>query len=180
MGQSLCSVPQSCPTLCNPMHCSTPGFLVQQLLELTQTHVHQSVMPSNHVILCCPLLLLPSIFPSIRVFSNESVLYIRWPKYQRFSFSISPSNEYLRLISFRMDWFNLLEVHGLSRVFSNTTVQEHQAQLCVMVQLSYPYRATGKTKTLTRWTFVDKVMSPLFLICCLGWSQLFFQRTSVF
>jgi len=86
----------------------------------------KSVMPSNHLILCCPLLLLPSIFPSIRVFSNESVLPIRWPKYWNFSFSISPSNEYLGLISFRIDWFDLLAVQGLSRVYSNTTVQKHQ------------------------------------------------------
>ena len=86
----------------------------------------KSVMPSNHLILCCPLLLLPSTFPSIRVFSNESVLPIRWPKYWSFSFSISPSNEYSGLISFRMDWLDLLAVQGLSRVFSNTTVQKHQ------------------------------------------------------
>ena len=86
----------------------------------------ESVMPSNHLILCHPLLLLPSIFPSIRVFSNESTLCIRWPKYWSFSFSISPSNEYLGLISFRMDWLDLLAVQGLSRVFSNTTVQKHQ------------------------------------------------------
>ena len=86
----------------------------------------KSVMPSNHLILCCPLLLLPSIFPSIRVFSNESVLPIRWPKYWNFSFSISPSNECLGLISFRIDWFDLLAVQGLSRVYSNTTVQKHQ------------------------------------------------------
>ena len=86
----------------------------------------KSVMPSNHLILCCPLLLLPSTFPSIRVFSNESVLPIKWPKYWSFSFSISPSNEYSGLISFRMDWLDLLAVQGLSRVFSNTTVQKHQ------------------------------------------------------
>ena len=86
----------------------------------------KSVMPSNHLILCCPLLLLPSIFPSIRVFSNESVLHIKWPKYWSFSFSISPSNEYSGLISFRIDWFDLLHFKGLSRVFSNTTVQKHR------------------------------------------------------
>ena len=94
----------------------------------------ESVMPSYHLTLCHSPLLLPSVFPSIRVFSSESVLHIRWPKYWSFSFSISPSNEYLRLISFRMDWFNLLEVHGLSRVFSNTTVQKHQF---FSAQLSY-------------------------------------------
>ena len=102
------SVTQSCPTLCDPMNCSTPGLPVQnQLPESTQTHVIESVMPSNHLILCPPLLLLPSIFPSIRVFSNESVLRIRWPKYWSFSFSISPSNEYSGLISFKMYWLDL-------------------------------------------------------------------------
>ena len=97
--------------LCDPMDCRTPGLPVHhQLLEFTQTHISiESVMPSNHLILCCPLLLLPSIYPSIRVFSNESVC-IRWPKYWSFSFSISPSNEYLGLISFRMDWLDLLAV----------------------------------------------------------------------
>ena len=102
-GGEFSSVAQSCPTLCEPMDCSTPGLPVHHpLLELTQTHVHQAVMPSNHLILCCPLLFLPSIFPSIRVFSNESVLHIRWPKYWSFSFSITPSNEYSGLISFRI------------------------------------------------------------------------------
>ena len=110
-----------------PHYCSTPGLPVhRQLPESTQTHVHKSVMPSNHLILCHPLLLLPSIFPSIRVFSKESVLCIRWPKCWSFSFSISPSNEYSGLISFRMDWLDLLAVQGLSRVFCNTTVQKHQ------------------------------------------------------
>ena len=95
-----------------PWTCSTPGFPVHhQIRELTQTHVIESVIPSNHLILCCPLLL-PSIFPSIRVFSNESVLRIQWPKYWSFSFSISPSNEYSGLISFRIDWFDLLAVQG--------------------------------------------------------------------
>ena len=107
------SVFQSCQTLCNPMGCSMPGFLVHhQLLEFTQPHVHESVMPSNHLILFRPLLLLPSIFPSNRVFSSESVLRIRWPKYRSFSFSISPYNEYSGLISFRMDWLDLLAVQG--------------------------------------------------------------------
>ena len=118
------SVAQSCPTLCNPMNCSRPGFPVHhQLPELTQTHVLTSVMPSNHLILCGPLLLLPSIFLSIRVFSKQSVFHIRWPKYWSFSFSISPPNEHPGLISFRMDW---LQSKGLSRVFSNTTVQKQQ------------------------------------------------------
>ena len=103
---------------CDPMDCSIPGFPVHhQHPEHTQTHVHCSVMPSNHLILCRPLLLLPSIFPSIRVFSNESVLHIRWPKYWSFSFSISPSNEYSGLISFRMDWLDLLAVQGTLKSF---------------------------------------------------------------
>ena len=105
------SVTQSCPTLCNRMDCSTPGFPVHhQLLELAQTPVHQVSYVYNHLILCRPLLLPPSIFPSIRIFSKESVLPIRWPKYWSFSFSISPSNEYSGLISFRMDWLDLIAV----------------------------------------------------------------------
>ena len=116
------SVTQLCPTLYDPMNCSTPGLPVcHHLPESTQMSI-ESVMPSNHPILCCPLLLLPSIFPSIRVFSNESALRIRWPKYWSFSFNISPSNEHPGLISFRMDWLDLLAVQGTSRVFSHTTV----------------------------------------------------------
>ena len=104
---------QSCPTLCDPMDCSTPGFpFHHQLPELTRFVSLESVMPSNHLILCHPLLLQSSVFPSIRVFSNESVLLIRWPKYWSFSFSIIASNEYSGLISFRMDWLNLLAVQG--------------------------------------------------------------------
>ena len=100
-------------SLCNPMNCSMPGFPVLHcLLEFVELMSIEAVMPSNHLILCCPLLLLPSIFPSIRVFSNESALRIKWPKYWSFSFSISPSNKYLRLISFRIDWFDLLAVQG--------------------------------------------------------------------
>ena len=107
------SVVQLCLTLCDPMDCSTPGFPVHdQLWSLLKLMSMESVMPSNHLILCCPLLLLLSIFPSIRVFSNESVLCIRWPKYCSFNFSISPSNEYSGLISFRMDWLDLLAVQG--------------------------------------------------------------------
>ena len=126
----------------------------------------ESVMPSNHLILCRPLLLLPSIFPSIRVFSNESVLHIRWPKYWSFSFSICPSNEYSGLISFRMDWFDLLEVQGtlknlLQHHSSKTSV--HRCTGFFIVQLSHPYMTTGKTIALTRWTFGGKVMSLLFL-----------------
>ena len=120
----------------------------------------ESVMPSNYLILCRPVLLLSSVFPSNRVFSNESVLRIRWPKYLCFSFSISPSNEYSGLISFRMDWFDLLQSKGLSRVFSNSTVQKHKffsAQSSL-----HPYMATGQTIALTIWTFVRKVMSLLF------------------
>ena len=104
---------QSHPPLCDPMDCSTPGLLVHhQVAEFTQTHVHESVMPSNHLILCRPLLLLPSIFPSIRFFSKQSTLCIRWSRYWSFSFNISPSNEYSGLISFRMDWLDLLAVQG--------------------------------------------------------------------
>ena len=107
------SVPHSCPTLCDPMDYSMSGFSVHyELLELTQTHAHQSVMPSNHPILYCPLILLAPIFPSIRVFPSESVLHIRWPKDWSFSFSINPSNEYSGLISFRTDWFDLLSLQG--------------------------------------------------------------------
>ena len=108
-----CSVAQLFPTLCNPMDCSTPGFPVHhQLLKLAQTHVHRVHVAIQHPILCCPLLLLPSVFPSVRFFSNESALHIRRPKYWSFSFSVSPSNEYLGLISFRMDWLDFLAVQG--------------------------------------------------------------------
>ena len=107
------SVPQSCPTLCDPMGCSKPGLPVHhQLPEFTQTHVHWVGDAIHHLVLCRPLLLLPSVFPSIRIFSNESALRSTWPKYWRFSFSISPSNEYSGLISFRMDWLDLLAVQG--------------------------------------------------------------------
>ena len=122
-------------------------------------------MPSNHLILCRPLLLLPSIFPNIRVFSNESALHIRWSKYWSFSFNISPSNEYSRLISFRMDWLDLLSVQGtikslLQQQSSKASILLHSALF--IVQLSHPYMTTGKNIDLTRWTFVDKVMSLLF------------------
>ena len=124
----------------------------QSLLKLMSI---ESVMPSNYLVLCCPRFLLPSIFPSIRVFSNESALCIRWQKYWSFSFSISPSNEHPGLISFEWTGWISLQSKGLSRVFSNTTVQKHQffgAQLS-----SHPYVTTGKTIALTRWTFVGKV-----------------------
>ena len=123
------------------------------------------VMPSNHLILCHPLLLLPSIFPSIRVFCNESVLRMRWPKYRSFSFSISPSNEYSGLISFRMDWLDLLAVQGTLK----SLLQHHSLKASILqrsaffiVQFSHPYMTAGKTIALTRWTFVEKVMSLLF------------------
>ena len=121
------SVAQSCPTLCDPTNPSTPGLcgVTNSRSSLKLTSI-ESVMPSNHLILCRPLLLLPSIFPSIRVFSNESTLHMRWPNYWSFSFSISPSNEHPGLISFRMDWLDLLQSKGISRVFSNTKVQKHQ------------------------------------------------------
>ena len=122
-------------------------------------------MPSNHLILCCPLLLLPSIFPNIRIFSNESVLYIRWPKYWSFSFNISPTNEHPGLISFRMDWLDLLAVQGTLK----SLLQHHSSKASILqcsaffiVQLSHPYMTTGKTMALTRQTFVGKVMSLLF------------------
>ena len=122
----------------------------------------KSVMPSNHLILYCPLLLLPSIFASIRVFSNESVLHIRWPKYWSFSFSISPSNEYLGLISFRMDWLDFLAVQRTLK----SVLQHHSSKASILqlsdffiVKLSHPHMTTGKTIALTRWTFLGKVMS---------------------
>jgi len=122
-------------------------------------------MPSNHLILCHPLFLLPSIFPSIRVFSSESALHIRWPKYWSFSFNISPSNEYSGLISFRMDWLDLLAVQGTLK----SLLQHHSSKPSILlrsaffiVQLSHPYMTSGKTVALTRWTFVGKVMSLLF------------------
>ena len=123
------------------------------------------VMPSNHLILCRPLLLLPSIFPSIRVFSNESAVRIRWPKYWSFSFNVSPSNERPGLISFRMDWLDLLAARGTLKSLvqhhsSNASILQHSAFF--IVQLSHPYMTTEKTITLTRWTFVGKVMSLLF------------------
>ena len=122
-------------------------------------------MPSNHLILCRPLLLLPSIFPGIRVFSNESTLRIRWPKYWSFSFNISPSNKHPWLISFRMDWLDLLAVQGTLKSllqYHNSKASILQRSAFFTVQLSHPYMTTGKTIALTRWTFVDKVMSLLF------------------
>ena len=154
------------------MDCSTPGLPVHyQLLELPQTHVHwvgDAIQPSQ---LCHPLLLLPSIFPSIRVFFNESVLCITWPKYWSFSFSLRPSSEYSGLISFRMDWLDLLAVQGTLK----SLLQHHSSKASIlwcsaffMVQLSHPYMTTGKTIALTRRTYVSECLC--FLICCLDWS----------
>ena len=166
MGVQLSSVAQSCLTLCDPMDCSTPGFTVHQnsrsLLRLKSIEL---VMPSNHLILCLPLLLPPSVFASIRVFSSESVLHIRFPKYWSFSFSISPSSEYSGLISFRMDCLDLLSVQGTLK----SLLQHHSLKASIfqcsaffMVQLSHPYMTTGKIIALTPCTFVGKVMSVLF------------------
>ena len=121
------SVAQSCLTLCDPMDCSTPSFpIITNSGSLLKLLSIKSVISSNYLILCRPLLLLSSIFPNNRVFSDESAFHIRWPKYGNFSFNISPSNEHPGLISFRIDWLDLLAVQGLSRVFSNTTVPKHQ------------------------------------------------------
>ena len=160
------SVTQSCLTLCGPMNCSMPGLPVHhQLPESNQTHVHRVGDPSSHLILCHPLLLLPPTLPRVRVFSNESTLGIWWPKYWSFSFNISPSNEYSGLISFRMDWLDLLAVQGTVK----NLLQHHSSKALILqcsaffiVQLSHPYMTTGKTIALTRQTFVGKVMSLLF------------------
>ena len=159
------SVDQLCLSLCNPMDCSMPGLPVitnsQSLLKLMSIEL---VMPSNHLNLCPPLLLLPSIFPSIMVFSNESVLGIRWPKYWSFSFNISPSSEYSGLIFFRMDWLDLLAVQWTLKSLLQHHSSEasiHQRSAFFIVQLSHPYMTTGKTVALTRWTFVGKVVSLL-------------------
>ena len=148
------------------MNRRTPGLPVHhQLLEFTQTHIHRvsdAIQPSH---VCGPLFLLPPILSSIRVFSNESVLRIRWPKYWSFSFSISPSNEHSGLISIRMNWLDVLAVPGTLK----SLLQHHSSKASIfrcpvlfMVQLSHPYMTTGKTIALTRWSFVGKVVSPLF------------------
>ena len=141
-----------------PVHRQLPGSLLK-LMSM------ESVMPANHLILCRPLLLLPSIFPSVKVFSSEAVLHIRWPKYWSFSSSISPSNEYSGLISFRMDWLDLLAVQGILK----SLLQHHSSKASILqcsasfiVQLSHPDMTTGKTTALTRHTFVSKVISLLF------------------
>ena len=152
-------------SLCDPKDCSMPGFPVHhqppRLLKLMSIEL---VMPSNYLILCRPLLLSPSIFSSIRVFSNESVLPIRWPKYWSFSISISLSNEYSGLISFRMDWLDLLAVQGTLK----SLLQHHSSKASILqcsaffiIQLSHPYMTTGKTTALTRLTFVVNVTSLL-------------------
>ena len=153
-----CSVVQSCLTFCDPMDCSTPGFpVLHHLPEMLKLMSIESVKPSMHLTLCRLLLLLPSIFPSIRVFSNESPFCIRWPKYQSLSFSISPSNEYSGLISFRIDWFDLLVVQGTLK----SLLQHHSSKASILwhsaffiVQLSHPYMTSGKTIALTRQTLL--------------------------
>ena len=165
------------------MDCSTPGFLVHhQLLGLTQIHIQpigDAIQPSHPR---CPLLLLSSIFPSIWVFSNESGLCIRWPKYWSFNLSISPSNEYSGLISIRIDWLDLFAVQETLK----SLLQHHSSKASILwcsaffiVQLWHPYMAPGKTIALTRWIFLAKYCL-CFLICCLVCSWLFFQGASVF
>ena len=167
MSVQFSSVTQSCQTLWDSKDCIARQASLsitnsQSLLKLMPI---ESVMTSSRLILCHPLLLPPLIFPSIRVFSNESVLCIRWPKYRSFSFSISPSSEYSGLISFRIDWLDLLAVQGtlkslLQHHSSEASVLQHSAFF--IVQLSHPYMTTGKTIPLTIWTFINKVMSLLF------------------
>ena len=153
------SVAQLCPTLCDPMNCSTPGLPQSPHKPMSM----ESVMPSKYLIFCRPVLL-PSIFPNIRVFSNESALHIRWPKYWSFSFNISPSNEHPGLISFRMDWLDLLAVQRTLK----SLFQHHSSKASILwcsafiVQLSHPYMPTRKSIALTRQTFVGKVMSLFF------------------
>ena len=162
MYSQFSSVAQSCPTLCDPMDCSMSASLsITNSQSLHKLMSFESVMPSNHLILCCSLLLPPSLF------SNESVLHIKWPKYWSFSFSISPSKEYSGLISFRMDWLNLLAVQGTLKSFlqhhsSKASILRHSAFF--IAQLSYLYMTTGKTIALINWTFAGKVMSLLFNI----------------
>ena len=165
------------------MNHSTPGLPVHhQLRSLLKLMPIESVMPSSHLILCSPLLLLPPIPPSIRIFSSESTLHIRWPKYWSFSFSICPSNEHPGFISFRMDWLDLLAVQGTLK----SLLQHNSSKASILwcstfftVQISHPYMTTGKTIALTRQTFVGKIMS-LFLVCYLDWSSLSFQGVSIF
>ena len=154
------SVAQSCPTLCDPMHCSSQASLsITNSRSLPKLMSIELVMPSNHLILCHPLLLLPPILPSIRVFSNESTVRMRWPNYWSFSFNISPFNEHPGLISFRIDWLDLLAVQGTLK----SLLQHHNSKASILrhlafftVQLSHPYMTTGKTIALTRRTFLAK------------------------
>ena len=176
LTRQISSVAQSCPTLCDPMNCSTPSLPVHhQLLEPTQTHVHWASDAIHHLILCHPLFffLSSSFLSAVNLsqhqgLSDELVLCIRWPKYWSFSFSTIPSNEYSGVISFRMDWLDLLAAQGtlkslLQHHSSKTSILQHSAFF--IVQLSHPYMTTtGKTIALTIWTFVDKVMSLLFNI----------------
>ena len=152
--------------LCNPMDFSTSGHSVHHKLQsLLRLMSIESVMPYNHHILCHLFLLSPSVFPSIRVFSNESSLYISWPKYWSFSFNISPSNEYSGLNSFRMDWLDLLAVQEMLKSLlqhNSTKASILRTSAFFMVQISHPYMTTGKIKALTMWTFVGKVTSLLF------------------
>ena len=159
------SFAKSCPTLCDPMSTSLSFTISQSLLKLMYIEL---VMPSNHLGLCRPLLLLPSVFPSIRVFSSELALHIRWPKYWSFSFSISSSNEYSELISFRMDWLYLLAVQGTLKSLlqhHSTKVSFLWCSVFFMLQLSHLYISTGKSIALTIQNFVSKMMSLLLLHC---------------
>ena len=160
------SATQSCPTLCNPWTAAHQNSLsITNSWSLLKLMSIKSVMPSNHLILCRPILLPPSIFPSIRVFSNESILQIRWPKYWTFSFSISPSDEYSGLISIRWDWLDLPAVQGTLKSLLHHHSSKPSILWCsafFIVQLSHLYMTTGKTIPLTRQTFVGKVMSLLF------------------
>ena len=158
-----CSITQSCPTLCDPVDCSTPASLsITNSWSLLKLMSIKSVMTLNHLILCCPLLPLPLILPSIRVFFNESVLHIRWPKYWNFSFSISPSNEYPGLISLRIDWFDLLAVQGtLKSLLQHRSWKASVPQCSVFLSAQFPYGpaltsilTAGKTIALTRWNFI--------------------------
>ena len=166
MGCCCCLFAKSCPTFYNPMDCSTPvslSFTISwSLLKLMSV---ESVMPSNHFTLCHPHLLLPSIFPSNRVISNESALHFKWPKYWNFNFSISPSNEYSGLSSFRIDWFDLLAVQGTPKRASPApqfkSINSSALNL-LYVQLSHPHMTTGKTTVLTIRTFVCKVICLCF------------------
>ena len=158
---------KSCPALCDPWTTARqPSLSFSISLSLLKLMSTELMMPSNHLILCCPLLL-PSLFPSIRGFSNGLALHVRWPSQLRFSFSISSLNEYSGLISFRIDWLDLLAVQGTLK----SLLQHHSSKASILwcsaffiVQLSHPYMTTGKTIALTRWTFVGKVMSLLFNI----------------